>query len=87
MIDHRTADFEACARRITGGPAVGFILDAVGGYLSRKGYPYSRRPGRLGISGVSSGATDTTGGILGMLSMLASAPWLQFNPLVSDERQ
>jgi hypothetical protein len=28
LIDHRPADFEAWARRITGGPAVGLMLDA-----------------------------------------------------------
>jgi NADPH:quinone reductase-like Zn-dependent oxidoreductase len=31
MIDHRTMDFEARARQITGGPAVELILDAIGG--------------------------------------------------------
>jgi hypothetical protein len=31
--------------------------------------------------GASSAATSKTGGMFGMLSMLASMPWLQFNPL------
>ena len=37
--------------------------------------------GRLGIFGASSAATSKTGGKLGLVSMLASTPWLQFNPL------
>jgi NADPH:quinone reductase-like Zn-dependent oxidoreductase len=31
--------------------------------------------------GASSAATNKTGGILGMMSMVARTPWLQFNPL------
>jgi NADPH:quinone reductase-like Zn-dependent oxidoreductase len=31
--------------------------------------------------GASSAATNKTGGMFGLLSMLASTPWLQFNPL------
>ena len=37
--------------------------------------------GRLGMFGASSAARSKTGGMLGMVSMLAGMPWLQFNPL------
>lgn len=38
MIDHRTMDFEARARQITGGPAVELILDAIARDSLKKGY-------------------------------------------------
>jgi synaptic vesicle membrane protein VAT-1 len=80
MIDHRTMDFEARARQITGGPAVELILDAIGGDSLKKGYRLLApdRPTRHVWSVV--GATNKTG-MFGMLSTLAGTPWLQFNPL------
>jgi synaptic vesicle membrane protein VAT-1 len=81
LIDYRTADFEKRAREITQGRGVELILDAVGGESLKKGYRLLAPTGRLGIFGASSAATNKTGGMLGMVSMLAGTPWLQFNPL------
>jgi hypothetical protein len=68
-------------RQITGAPAVELILDAVGGDSLKKGYRLLAPTGRLGMFGMSSAATNKTGGIFGALFTLASTPWLQFNPL------
>ncbi len=81
LIDYRTEDFEARAREVTGGRGVELILDAVGGASLKKGYRLLAPTGRLAVFGASSAATNKTGGMLGMLSTLASMPWLQFNPL------
>ena len=81
LIDYRTEDFEARARQITGGRGVELVLDAIGGDSLKKGYRLLAPTGRLGTFGVSSAATNKTGGMFGMLSVLASTPWLQFNPL------
>jgi NADPH:quinone reductase-like Zn-dependent oxidoreductase len=81
LIDYRTEDFEARARQITGGRGVELILDAVGGDSLRKGFRLLAPTGRLGAFGASSAATNKTGGKLGLLSMLSSTPWVQFNPL------
>jgi NADPH:quinone reductase-like Zn-dependent oxidoreductase len=81
LIDYRTEDFEARARQITGGRGVELILDAVGGDSLKKGFRLLAPTGRLGVFGASSAATDKKGGKLGMVSMLATTPWLQFNPL------
>src|SRR5271166_6097432 len=81
LIDYRTEDFEARARRITGGRGVELILDAIGGDSLKKGYRLLAPTGRLGTFGASSAATNKTGGMFGMLSTLASTPWVQFNPL------
>ena len=81
LIDYRTEDFEARARQITGGRGIELILDAIGGDSLKKGYRLLAPTGRLGMFGASSAATNKTGGMFGTLSMLASTPWLQFNPL------
>ncbi len=81
LIDYRTEDFEARARQITDRRGVELILDAIGGDSPKKGYRLLAPTGRLGTFGVSSGATNKAGGMFGILSMLASTPWLQFNPL------
>ena len=81
LIDYRTEDFEKRAREITQGRGVELILDAVGGESLKKGYRLLAPTGRLGIFGASSAARNKTGGIMGMVSMLAGTPWLQFNPL------
>ena len=81
LIDYRTEDFEKRAREITQGRGVELILDAVGGESLKKGYRLLAPTGRLGIFGASSAATNKTGGMLGMMSMVARTPWLQFNPL------
>lgn len=81
LIDYRTEDFEERARQITGGRGVELILDAVGGDLLKKGYRLLAPTGRLGMFGASSAATGKGAGYLGMVSMLASTPWVQFNPL------
>ena len=57
------------------------VLDAIGGGSLKKGYRLLALTGRLGMFGVSSAATNKTGGMFGMLSTLASTPRLQFNPL------
>jgi NADPH:quinone reductase-like Zn-dependent oxidoreductase len=67
--------------KITSGRGVELILDAVGGDSLRKGYRLLAPTGRLGMFGVSSVATNKTGGMAGMLNMLARTPWFQFNPL------
>jgi NADPH:quinone reductase-like Zn-dependent oxidoreductase len=81
LIDYRTEDFEKRAREITEGRGVELILDAVGGESLKKGYRLLAPTGRLGIFGASSAATNKTGGMLGMMSMVARTPWFQFNPL------
>jgi NADPH:quinone reductase-like Zn-dependent oxidoreductase len=81
LIDYRTEDFEERARQIMGGRGVELILDAVGGDSLKKGYRLLAPTGRLGMFGASSAATKKAAGYLGMASMLASTPWLQFNPL------
>ena len=81
LIDYRTEDFEARAREITGGRGVELILDAVGGNSLKKGYRLLAPTGRLGIFGASSAAASKERGYLGMISMLANTPWVQFNPL------
>ncbi len=81
LIDYRTEDFEKRAREITHGRGVELILDAVGGELLKKGYRLLAPTGRLGVFGASSAARSKSGGMLGMVSMLAGTPWLQFNPL------
>jgi NADPH:quinone reductase-like Zn-dependent oxidoreductase len=81
LIDYRTEDFEERARQITGGRGVELILDAVGGDSFKKGYRLLAPTGRLGMFGASSAATSKGVGYLGMVSMLANTPWVQFNPL------
>ena len=81
LIDYRTDDFEKRARQITDGRGVELILDAVGGDSLKKGYRLLAPTGRLGVFGLSSAATNKTGGFLGMVSALAQTPWFQFNPL------
>ena len=63
LIDYRTEDFEARARQITGGRGVELILDAIGGDSLKKGYRLLAPTGRLGMFGVSSAATNKTGGL------------------------
>jgi len=79
LIDYRTEDFEERARQITGGRGVELILDPVGGDSLKKGFRLLAPTGRLGAFGASS-ATNKAG-YLGMASMLANTPWVQFNPL------
>ena len=81
LIDYRTEDFEERGRQITGGRGVELILDAVGGDSLKKGYRLLAPTGRLGMFGASSAATGKGPGYLGMVSMLANTPWVQFNPL------
>jgi len=81
LIDYRTEDFEARTRAITNGRGVELILDAVGGESWKKGYRVLAPTGRLGMFGISAAVTRKERSILGMLSVLASTPWLQFNPL------
>ena len=81
LIDYRTEDFEVRTREITGGRGVELILDAVGGDSWKKGYRVLARTGRLGMFGISAAVTQKERSIFGMLSVLASTPWLQFNPL------
>ena len=81
LIDYRTEDFEVRTREITNGRGVELILDAIGGESWKKGYRVLARTGRLGVFGVSSAASGKERSMLGMLAMLASTPWFQFNPL------
>ena len=81
LIDYRTEDFEARTREITKGRGVELILDAVGGTSWKKGYRILAPTGRLGMFGISAAASGKERNILGMVSMLAGTPWLQFNPL------
>jgi NADPH:quinone reductase-like Zn-dependent oxidoreductase len=80
-IDYRTEHFEARARQITWSRGVELVLEAIGGDSLKKGHRLLAPTGALGMFGVSSAATNKRGGMFGMLSMLASTPWLQFNPL------
>ena len=81
LIDYRTEDFEARTREITQGRGVELILDAVGGTSWKKGYRILAPTGRLGMFGISAAASGKERNILGMVSLLAGTPWLQFNPL------
>ena len=81
LIDYRTEDFEARTRAITNGRGVELILDAVGGEFWKKGYRVLAPTGRLGMFGISAAVTRKERSIFGMLSVLASTPWFQFNPL------
>ncbi len=81
LIDYRTEDFEAQTRDITNGRGVELILDAVGGKSFKKGYRILAPTGRLGMFGVSSLAQSKERSLMSMLSMLATTPWFQFNPL------
>jgi len=81
LIDYRTEDFEARTREITHGRGVELILDAVGGESWKKGYRVLAPTGRLGMFGISSAVTRKERSIFGMLGVLASTPWFQFNPL------
>jgi len=81
LIDYRTEDFEVRTRELTNGRGVELILDAVGGESWKKGYRVLARMGRLGMFGISAAVTQKERSIFGMLSVLASTPWLQFNPL------
>ncbi|MCI4679641.1 medium chain dehydrogenase/reductase family protein [Rhodoblastus acidophilus] len=88
LIDYRTEDFEQRVREMTGGGGVELILDAVGGDSFKKGYRLLAPTGRLGMFGVSSAATGKERSLPGLLRMLASTPWLQFNPmaLINDNK-
>ncbi|HUZ33625.1 MAG TPA: zinc-binding dehydrogenase [Xanthobacteraceae bacterium] len=81
LIDYRTEDFEARTREITNGRGVELILDAVGGESFKKGYRILAPTGRLGMFGASTLAQGKVRSISAMLSMLATTPWFQFNPL------
>ncbi len=81
LIDYRTEDFEARAREITNGRGVELILDAVGGESFKKGYRILAPTGRLGMFGASTLAQGKVRSMSAMLSMLATMPWFQFNPL------
>lgn len=81
LIDYRAEDFEARTREITNGRGVELILDAVGGESFKKGYRILAPTGRLGMFGASSLAQSKERSLSAMLSMLATMPWFQFNPL------
>jgi synaptic vesicle membrane protein VAT-1 len=81
LIDHRTEDFEARTREMTGGRGVELILDAVGGESWKKGYRLLAPTGRLGMFGISAAATGKSRSIASMLATIATMPWFQFNPI------
>jgi len=81
LIDYRTEDFETRAREFTKGRGVELILDAIGGDSWKKGYRLLAPTGRIGMFGISAAAERKERNVLAMLSLLASTPWLQFNPL------
>jgi len=81
LIDYRTEDFEVRTREITNGRGVELILDAVGGESFKKGYRVLAPTGRLGMFGASTLAQGKVRSMSAMLSMLATMPWFQFNPL------
>jgi NADPH:quinone reductase-like Zn-dependent oxidoreductase len=81
LIDYRTEDFETRTRALTNGRGVDLILDAVGGESWKKGYRVLAPGGRLGMFGVSAAASGKERSLLGFVSLLASTPWLQFNPI------
>jgi len=62
LIDYRTEDFERQARDITGERGVELVLDPIGGDSLKKGYRLLAPTRRLGVFGVSSAATNKTGG-------------------------
>jgi synaptic vesicle membrane protein VAT-1 len=81
LIDYRTEDFAKRTLEITKGRGVELILDAVGGGSLMKDYRILAPTGRLGMFGVSAAAAGKTRSFAGIVSTLASTPWLQFNPV------
>ncbi len=81
LIDYCTEDFVTQTREITNGRGVELALDAIGGNSFRKSFRTLGATGRLGMFGVSSSAPGKQGRVLGMLSLIAKMPWLDFNPV------
>jgi synaptic vesicle membrane protein VAT-1 len=81
LINDRTEDFEERTWQFTGGRGVELILDADDEESLKTGYRVFAPPGRLGAFGAPPAAKSKTGGMLGLLSRLATSPRLQFDPL------
>jgi NADPH:quinone reductase-like Zn-dependent oxidoreductase len=81
LIDYRTEDFEKRTMELTEGRGVELILDAVGGDSFKKGFRILAPTGRLGMFGTSSAAVGKERSILAALKMVATMPWVQFNPI------
>ncbi len=77
-IDYRGRDFVAEVRRLTGGEGVDLVLDAVGGAHWGRSLDALAPSGRLVVYGLSAA---TGGSKLGMVRVLAGAPWVRTSPL------
>lgn len=78
-IDYRALDFEAEARRLTGGAGVHLVLDAVGGRSFKKSYALLAHGGRLVCFGASSITGQGGRSIFRVLAGLLSMP--KFKPI------
>lgn len=78
-IDYRGQDWLPELMRLTGGRGVELAMDPIGGKSWKKSYKALRSTGRLGVFGVSVGASEGLAGKLGMLKAAIQMPW--FHPL------
>ena len=78
-IDYRGQDWLPELMRLTGGRGVELAIDPIGGKSWKKSYKALRSTGRLGVFGVSVGASEGLAGKLGMLKAAIQMPW--FHPL------
>jgi len=78
-IDYRNQDWLPELWRLTGERGVELVIDPIGGTSWKKSYKALRSTGRLGVFGVSVGASEGLAGKLGMLKAAIQMPW--FHPL------
>lgn len=90
-IDYRSNDFEAEARRITGGEGLDLIIDALGPSSFRKDYRLLRSGGRLVMYGLSEatkeGGRDIPAALKSLAKMpLATIPWWKSLALMNENK-
>jgi synaptic vesicle membrane protein VAT-1 len=90
-IDYRSQDFEAEARRITGGEGLDLIIDALGPSSFRKDYRLLRSGGRLVMYGLSEatkeGGRDIPAALKSLAKMpLATIPWWKSLALMNENK-
>ena len=87
-IDARTEDFEQRTNALTEGCGVDLVIDAAGGASFQKSYRALGPAGRLGVFGISAAVTGRKRRLRGLFHILATMPWLHFNPvrLMNDNK-
>ncbi len=83
-IDYRTQDFEAEARRLTGGRGVHVVLDPIGGSSFKKSYALLAPMGRLFLFGNASMATGKKRNLITAGGTVLAMP--RFHPLKLMDR-